>query len=82
MKNEDKNFKRAFQGKRTRCCHSRSEACRGAACRGALWWGMGALGPGWTQRRARRWPAMRQLRSPVDNTTHYCSPSQTQTIDM
>jgi hypothetical protein len=59
MKNEDKNFKRAFQGKRTRCRHSRSEACRGAACRGALWWGMGALGPGWTQQRARRWPAMR-----------------------
>lgn len=29
MKNEDKNFKRAFQGKRTRCRHSRSEACRG-----------------------------------------------------
>ena len=81
MKNEDKNFKRAFQGKRTRCRHSRSEACRGAACRGALWWGMGALGPGWTQRRARRWPAMRHyaLQLIIPHTIFSVSD---QTIDM
>jgi hypothetical protein len=47
---EDKNCKRTFQGKHTRCRHSRSEAWIGAACRGALWWGISAIVPGWTKR--------------------------------